>query len=101
MDEITEIQNWYLEQCNGDWEHQFGLQISTLDNPGWSIEIDLTDTDLETKPFESIEEGVGAESIEDDPNWYACKVRDNKFICHCGPLMLTNVLRMFLNWKNG
>jgi len=99
MNEIAEIQNWFLEQCNGDWEHQFGLQIGTLDNPGWSVEIDLTDTELE--PFEPIEEGVGAESIGDDLKWYACKVENKKFICHCGPLMLTNVLQIFLNWKDG
>jgi len=28
------LQEWYLEQCNGDWEHEFGIKIETLDNPG-------------------------------------------------------------------
>lgn len=101
MDEITQIQKWYLEQCNGDWEHSYGVQIGTLDNPGWSVEIDLTGTDLETKQFVPVEEGVGAVSIKDDPSWYICKVTENKFIGYCGPLMLSKVLNIFLNWKNG
>ena len=101
MDEITQIQNWYLEQCNGDWEHQYGLQIGTLDNPGWSVEIDLTETDLATKPFEFVEKGVGADSIDDNHDWYTCKIENSKFICQCGPLLLTAVLKIFLDWKNG
>ncbi|MEU0188205.1 Imm53 family immunity protein [Streptomyces sp. NPDC006207] len=40
------LQSWYLSQCNDDWEHEFGVRIATLDNPGWTLEIDLTDTDL-------------------------------------------------------
>ena len=38
------LQQWYAEQCNGDWEHEFGIKIETLDNPGWSLEIDLAKT---------------------------------------------------------
>jgi hypothetical protein len=38
---------WYREQCDGDWEHEFGIRIATLDNPGWDVEVDLTGTDLE------------------------------------------------------
>ncbi len=51
MDELTWIQNWYAEQCNGDWEHCYGITIENLDNPGWKVDIPLTDTDLEEKSF--------------------------------------------------
>ena len=34
----------------------YGVRIDTVDNPGWSVEIDLTDTYLEDVPFDSIEE---------------------------------------------
>lgn len=33
--------------CDGDWEHEFGMKIDTLDNPGWSVEVDLAGTELE------------------------------------------------------
>jgi hypothetical protein len=28
---------WYTKQCNGDWEHSYGIRIDTIDNPGWSL----------------------------------------------------------------
>jgi hypothetical protein len=31
---LPKLQTWYTEECNGDWEHQFGVDIGTLDNPG-------------------------------------------------------------------
>jgi hypothetical protein len=34
---IEQIQGWYAAQCNGDWEHRYGVSIDTLDNPGWSV----------------------------------------------------------------
>lgn len=36
---ITQLQNWYKSQCDGIWEHEYGLDISTLDNPGWRVHI--------------------------------------------------------------
>jgi hypothetical protein len=99
MDELSEIQNWYLQHCDGDWEHGYGLHIGTLDNPGWTVEINLEETGLEDKPFMPVEKGVGAESIEDDQDWYSCKVKDKKFTAACGPLHLRTVLRVFLDWS--
>ena len=36
------IEKWYKGNCNGDWEHSYGITIETLDNPGWDFTIDLT-----------------------------------------------------------
>ncbi len=44
---IQALQNWYASNCDGDWEHSFGIRIETLDNPGWLVTIDLEDTRLE------------------------------------------------------
>jgi len=44
---LTRLQNWYLTNCDGDWEHSYGISINTLDNPGWTIKIDLCDTCLQ------------------------------------------------------
>lgn len=38
---IKWLQEWYKNQCNSKWEHDYGITIKTLDNPGWSVEIDL------------------------------------------------------------
>lgn len=41
------LQGWYAARCNDDWEHEWGVKIATLDNPGWTVTIDLEETDLE------------------------------------------------------
>ncbi len=51
MNALEELQNWYLSECNEDWEHSYGVKIETLDNPGWSVTINLEDTYLETIEF--------------------------------------------------
>jgi immunity protein 53 of polymorphic toxin system len=51
-DVLTWLQGWYATQTDGDWEHSNGITIATLDNPGWSVEIDLADTALAGQVFD-------------------------------------------------
>jgi hypothetical protein len=68
---IEWLEDWYLSQCNGDWEHSYyGLKISTLDNPGWSVKINLQETILENKSFESLVK----ERTEHD--WIHCRLKE-------------------------
>lgn len=83
------IQNWYAEQCNGDWEHSYGVKINTLDNPGWDVEIDLTETDLEGL---SIEYYLVEESETD---WYGISVKDNVYSAGGDPSKLELLLLKF------
>ncbi|MGL4582866.1 MAG: immunity 53 family protein [Flavobacterium sp.] len=62
MNKIELIQQWYKNQCDGEWEHIYGIKIETLDNPGWRVEISLKDTCLENRNYSK-------ESIVDDNNW--------------------------------
>jgi hypothetical protein len=39
---LEQIQNWYAGQCDGRWEHSFGIKIETLDNPGWTCPASLS-----------------------------------------------------------
>ena len=94
-DELTELQTWYRAQCNGDWEHRYGLTIGTLDNPGWSVEIDLTGTALASRRFKPIKD------LAPTQDWLQCEVKDGKFVGHGGPTMLKPILRAFLSWANG
>ncbi|MEP3654558.1 MAG: immunity 53 family protein [Litorimonas sp.] len=92
-DSLTQLQNWYLNECNGDWEHQYGVKIDTLDNPGWSIEIDIRDTYLAQREFEKV--SIQNESEND---WVICWIKDEKFIGSCGPKNLGKMIGFFLNW---
>lgn len=89
---IDELQRWYLAQCNGEWEHQYGISIETLDNPGWRLRIDLAGTSLDSKPFVAIME------TEPESTWIHCVVKDRVFEAHCGPLMLSTAIQHFLAW---
>ncbi len=94
-DELIELQAWYHAQCNGDWEHSYGVSIGTLDNPGWSVEIDLVDTPLSSRHFNPVRK------LDPDLDWFRCEVKDSKWIGHGGPNMLRSILRTFLDWANG
>lgn len=36
---IRSIEQYYVQHCNGEWEHQYGFSIESCDNPGWRIKI--------------------------------------------------------------
>ena len=86
------LQEWFRTECNGDWEHQYGVKIQTLDNPGWMVDIDLVDTALERRQFSSLVE----ERSED--NWIHCKIEGGVFKGRGGPGNLDELLLTFLAW---
>lgn len=96
MNTIERIQNWYIGNCDGAWEHSFGVRIDTLDNPGWIVRIDLEGTELEGKCFQSISSDVS------DDNWISCKVVEKRFEGAGDTLKLGSILNLFLDWaENG
>lgn len=83
------LQNWYQSQCNGDWEHQYGVSINTLDNPGWSLKVDIYNTDLE-----GLE--IDYQVIEKDENdWYGYKADKYKFEAFGDPSKLEILILKF------
>ncbi|MBS7531389.1 immunity 53 family protein [Hazenella sp. IB182353] len=90
MNNLKSLERWYYSQCDEDWEHIYQIKLETVDNPGWSLEIDLEENNLENKKFSEIE----IERSEDD--WLFCLVRDNKFIGAGGPLNLDEILTIDL-----
>jgi Immunity protein 53 len=71
----------------------YGVKMDTLDNPGWSLEIHLTDTPLQYKTFTELKR-----DYEHGTEWIACFVRDGKFMGACGPGKLEEMLEIFLDW---
>jgi len=89
---LEELESWYYSNCNKDWEHQFGIKIDTLDNPGWRVEIDLEETKLEDISFEEVN------NIEPELEWIVCKVENKKFTGVGGPKELNDILKVFISW---
>jgi len=95
MDELKEIQKWFAEQCNGAWEHAYGIEIRTCDNPGWWVKIDLHATPLAEMEFEEVKEGDPTDSQND---WLRCYVKEGQFNGAGDPAKLEKILRVFLEW---
>lgn len=102
-DDLSWLMQWYLAQCDEDWEHQYGVNIDTLDNPGWSLKVDLQDTILHGLPFVPIYEGVSAEEqpvqgLDGDVPWLVCRVEGSQFEGWCGPRDLGRLIATFRSW---
>lgn len=92
MNALNWINEWFKSNCNGDWEHGYGITIETLDNPGWNVEIYLYDTELEGQPFKEIQ----FTNAEDD--WLECKVENYFFRGMGDSNKLQQILEIFVAW---
>lgn len=102
MNTLKALQDWYLSQCDESWEHQHGVEIGTLDNPGWSLKIDLKGTNLSDVNFLGYEYGVGDDHHASRNDWLICKIDNDQFVAYGGPEKLDEMICVFLEWtKNG
>ena len=91
-DLLNWLVTWFCEQTDGLWEHQHGITIETLDNPGWHVEIDLQGTPLEGKSMKPV---FGNKKHD---GWINAKVENSKFIGSCDSTALTTLLNIFRQW---
>jgi len=98
IDNITWLAKWYGAQCDGDWEHSYGVTIETLDNPGWSIKVDLRDTDLEGKTLEPVASNMAGSDGDASQRWHHCKVEADCFEGSGGVDDLTTMIGVFRDW---
>lgn len=87
---ITRLQAWYSAQCDGEWEEELGISVETLDNPGWSVSIDLVDTPLEHQAYQ------GLRLERSDHDWITCRRNATQFEGFGGPTNLEEILEQFL-----
>lgn len=89
---LAALERWYAAQCDGDWEHRYGVSIESLDNPGWRVHIDLVGTDLAGRQFDEVKD------LEREDTWIHCLVEDGQFRGAGGPSMLRAIIETFLAW---
>lgn len=89
MNAIEFLQHWYAAQCNGDWEHEYGITVSTLDNPGWRVSISLVGTALFGVSMNEIRTELAPD------NWMVCFLRDGEFQGCGDPTKLESILCVF------
>lgn len=90
---LVALQTWYAAECNGDWEHSYGVVIETLDNPGWSVEIDLEETQLACRARAVVE------TRSSDLDWLRIEITDAKFIGAGDPMKLGHIIAAFIEFK--
>jgi hypothetical protein len=86
------LEKWYADRCDGDWEHQWGIEIGTIDNPGWTLKIDL----MKTTKQDAVLQTTRIERSERD--WIMYWVAENRFQAACGPENLSEVIALFIAW---
>lgn len=91
---LDTLQRWYALQCNGIWERQHGISIQPLDRAGFSITIDLADTEYENAPFEPVQEQHSSS------DWFFCSIQNKVFYAECSIANLEKPLSLFLAFAN-
>ncbi|MGK7865494.1 immunity 53 family protein, partial [Falsiroseomonas sp. E2-1-a4] len=91
MTALNRLQEWFRSECDGDWEHQCGLRVETLDNPGWSLTLRLGGTKLEGLAVEPVARDGGAE------DWLYRSEQDGELNITCGPGQLVEAVELFLD----
>lgn len=92
IDLLLWLQNWYASQCNNIWEHGYGIDIGTIDNPGWKVKIDLKETFLDGRDFEKKK----LERNEED--WIIYWSKNSIFEAAGGSRNLVEILNIFRKW---
>ncbi len=95
---LARLSRWQADRCDGEREHHHGITISSTDNPGWWVKIDLARTELIGKAFAEIAVGVDARRHPQAERWISCYVSAN--VWHgAGDLgQLEFILCCFLDW---
>ena len=70
---------------------RWGIKIDTLDNPGWSVHINMMET-----PKDGTLEMVKIDRAKHD--WIRYWVADNQFHIACGPENLSEAILLFILW---
>ena len=91
-DNFQWLMQWYQGNCDGDWEHGNGINIGTIDNPGWYLKISIGETNLSQKEFSVID----VNRSEND--WIYCSVKNGIFEGFGGPFNLDDLVKTFRNW---
>jgi hypothetical protein len=92
MDNLEWLEDWYQRQCNGDWEHRHGMQLQTLENPGWHLTINLSGT--------SAANALPQRLSLDTPcgDWIVCSIGDERFDGLGDPRKLEQIIGVFRQW---
>ena len=100
MSRLLELQEWYWNQCDGEWEHHHGVKIDSIDNPGWWVIIDLEKTVLAETDFTEISKGFDADDHPVSDQWLHYSVKNKQSHRAGASGKLEEIMNLFMNWSN-
>ena len=92
MSNIKWLEKWYEHNCNGQWEHLYGIKIETLDNPGWHVEINLEGTEYVNLKQKKLIRDMGSN------DWINCSIAKGAFNGYGDCMKLEEIIETFKKW---
>ncbi len=84
------LSNWYKIECNGDWEHTYGITINITQDRVF-VEIDIDDTRFDN---DSIMSEIKFESSKND--WVNIEIENQKFVAKGDRSKLIQIIEYFI-----
>ena len=88
IDFVEIIQGWFASQCDGVWEHSFGIEVLNIDNPGCKLKIN--GASLKRAGFVSLE--------RNESDWIRVTMTDMEFVGYGGTENLKELMSLAVNW---
>lgn len=90
------IERWYASHCDGVWEREKGIEIRSLDTPGWSLRFDVGEEAVAWKPVKR--------DRDEQRDWLHAWLDDGVLNVACGPGALreaVELIREAVTWRTG
>ena len=91
--QISELEKGFRDRCDGDWEHQGGIRIETLDNPGWVVRVDFDTLEI---PDTNTVEKYNTERSESDYVVFKDDRQRHALRIMCGVSNLSEALQVLI-----
>ncbi len=90
--DILWLIDWYQFYCCNNPELESQFVIVGIDNPGWGLKVNLSNTPYKDESFEPIFED------RSEIDWRSYEIKNNIFSCAGGPFYLPDMLKTFRTW---
>jgi hypothetical protein len=97
-DALSRLSRWFAAHCDGEREHHHGLSITSTDNPGWWMKVDLTATELAGRSFGPVSEGIGPNRHPAAERWIDCHLMGHEWHGAGDETRLKEIVEIFLDW---
>ena len=96
MDDLTWLAMWFRSRCDGRWEHEKGIRIESIDNPGFWIHVDVEPSaSNELLEVHGEPPSVANGYIAPIADWMQCEIKNGEFSGAGDPTKLGRIIACF------